>query len=139
MPAVARDSRWLRSPKSSAGNLEGCVMRPERMPAAICGWCPWTKVALGVWFVILTAVVTHAACRPMSNSVYPLYSSAARRWMCGTDLYRNLQEAYRYSPLATASLAPFGYACERWGAVLWRLLNAAVLLGGMGWWARTTL
>src|SRR5262249_8060013 len=49
------------------------------------------------------------------------------------------REPYRYSPLVTVLFVPFSLLPDALGGVLWRLLNAAVYLGGMAWWARVGL
>jgi hypothetical protein len=73
--------------------------------------------------------------------VYPIFTGAARNWLAGeeTYLFYNDQDVYRYSPLITALLTPFGLLPDRLGGLLWRLLNLAVFLAALAWWSRAVL
>jgi hypothetical protein len=96
-------------------------------------------LSVAVWSLILLAISTRVLIAQKPSSVYPLFASAARRWLDGADLYRAAGDPYRYSPLVTAGLVPFSLLPDRLGGVLWRWLNAAVYLGAFGWWARVVL
>src|SRR5262249_55580391 len=66
---------------------------------------------------------------------------AGADWEAGRDLYRTSwnadQDQFRYSPLTAVLLVPFHHLPLRLGGVVWRWLNAGVLLAGFGWWLRT--
>src|SRR5262249_28676335 len=49
------------------------------------------------------------------------------------------QDCYRYSPLIAAALTPLTFLPEELGGILWRLLNAGVLVAGLLWWCRSGL
>jgi hypothetical protein len=89
--------------------------------------------------VLLAVACGHALLRPGAHSVYPVYADAGRRWLAGADLYCDLTEAYRYSPLATAQLVPFAALPDRLGAAGWRLMNTAVYLTGLALWMKNVL
>jgi len=48
-------------------------------------------------------------------------------------------DRYRYSPAVAALFAPFSLLPDRVGGCLWRLLNAAIFLGGFAWWCAAVL
>jgi Glycosyltransferase family 87 len=104
----------------------------------------WQRLAVGFWLAAVVAVCVRGAVQPRSHSLYPTYANAAAHWRGGADLYPHgpLEpglEPYRYSPLVAASLVPFGLLPDEAGSVLWRLVNAAVLLAGLAAWLRSPL
>ena len=107
--------------------------------ACAAGWS--TKAAWILWLLVLLVIAARVAVRPGKGSVYPTFARAAACWRSGTDVYlltdldRVSCNAFRYSPLAAAFLVPFSYVPDGVGEILWRLLNAGVLLGGVTWWA----
>lgn len=99
----------------------------------------WQLAALLAWSVVLLAVCGRAGFAPRSHSVYTIYAAAGRHWAAGTDLYRLVDDPYRYSPLTAALLVPFGLLPDRLGGVAWRLGMAGVYLAALAWWARAAL
>jgi hypothetical protein len=102
----------------------------------------WIIMAAAVWTIVVVACCVHALVKPRGNSLYPLYSEAARHWLAGKDMYGELApgfDRYRYSPLAAVLVAPFSVLPDGLGAALWRLLNAAVYLAGFAWFVRAVL
>jgi len=105
----------------------------------------WQRAAAVAWLAVLLVVVGRVLLRPGKQSVYPTYARAAVCWRLGepvyclTDLDKVSCNAFRYSPLAAAVLVPLGLLPERLGEVLWRLLNAGILLGAVAWWTRAGL
>jgi hypothetical protein len=78
------------------------------------------------------------------HSLYPTYAAAGKHWLAGSSLYRWPPvepglDAYRYSPIVAVSLGPFAMLPTALGNVLWRLLNAGVLLSGLAAWLRLSL
>jgi hypothetical protein len=106
------------------------------------GWARdrWARAAVAVWLAIVAAVCARAALQPRVRSLYPTWAAAGGDWLAGAPLYRNTWEPhldqFRYSPLVAALLAPFHLLPEWLGGALWRLLNAAALLGGCACWLR---
>jgi hypothetical protein len=103
---------------------------------------PWVRLAIAAWLIALTAIGIRCAVQPHKRTLYTTWARAGADWVHGAPLYRTEwdedQDQFRYSPLAAVLLVPFHYLPVRLGGVVWRLLNAAVLLGGLAWWLRTT-
>jgi hypothetical protein len=104
---------------------------------------PWSwggvRIVGSVWATLLLVICVRGALQAKANSVYPIFASAARNLLAGTDLYGGNGDPYRYSPLVAAVFVPFS-CCPDWlGGVLWRLLNAAVYLLAFAWWCRVVL
>jgi hypothetical protein len=95
---------------------------------------------LAVWLVIVAAVCARSALQPRVRSLYPTWAAAGGDWLAGAPHYRKTWgphlDQFRYSPLIAALLTPFHLLPEGLGGALWRLLNAAALLGGFAWWLR---
>jgi hypothetical protein len=74
-----------------------------------------------------------------SNSVYPIFTTAGAAWLAGEPIYRlptpDLDQ-YRYSPIVAAVFSAWSLLPSQIGEILWRVLNAAVFLGGVFSWSR---
>lgn len=101
----------------------------------------WARTAVAVWTVAVVVLCVRAAVQPYKRTLYTTWEQAGADWENGRDLYRDTwnpdQDQFRYSPLTAVLLVPFHHVSIRFGGVLWRLLNAGVLLGGFFWWLRT--
>jgi hypothetical protein len=89
-------------------------------------------------------VCARGALQQTTHSLFPTYAAAGKHWLTGSSLYRWPPEepgldAYRYSPTVAVALVPFALLPTVIGNVLWRLLNAGVLLGGLAAWLRSPL
>jgi hypothetical protein len=104
-------------------------------------WDPWVRTALLVWGFVLVFICIRVAVQPRKRTLYTTWEQAGADWETGRDLYRNFwnsdQDQFRYSPLTAVLLVPFHHLPIRLGGVVWRVLNAGVLLAGFGWWLRT--
>src|SRR5262245_28568899 len=91
---------------------------------------PWERSAFAVWAALLLCFCARALLAPHTHSVYPIFSSAARHWVAGADVYKATGEVdlYRYSPLVTVLLVPLAVLPTWLGGVLWRLLDTGVYL-----------
>src|SRR5438128_4019799 len=93
---------------------------------------PWSylivRLAISVWATLLLVICVRSLLRPQTNSVYPIFATAARNFLAGADLYGGAGGVYRYSPLVAALFVPLSDFSDALGGVLWRLLNAAVYL-----------
>lgn len=123
-------------------------MPPEAPPSSTASggapaarWDRWVRAAVLVWIIVVGVVCVRAAVQPYKRTLYTTWAQAGADWVNGEDLYRDTwapdQDQFRYSPLVAALLVPFHYLPVRLGGVVWRLLNAGVLLGGFAWWLRT--
>jgi hypothetical protein len=110
---------------------------PERLEAVN----RWERGAITVWTALLLFFCVRALLWPRAHSVYPIFSTAARNWMAGTDLYKATGEfdIYRYSPLVTVLLVPLASLPVWLGGVLWRILDVGVYLAALTWWSRAVL
>jgi hypothetical protein len=116
-------------------------MPPDARDANAATWRPLT---IALWVLVIAAVCARGAWQQRSHTLYPTYAAAGAHWLAGTSLYywgstEPGLEPYRYSPLVAASLVPFDLMAAGPGSVLWRLLNAGVLLAGLTAWLRSPL
>src|SRR6266542_5872181 len=92
-------------------------------------------LAVALWAGILLAVCGRVLFSPRANSVYPIFAHAGRAWLDGAELYFEAHrpaglDRFRYSPAVAALFAPLALLPDGVGGCAWRLLNAAVFLGG---------
>jgi hypothetical protein len=99
----------------------------------------WEGWAFTVWVVLVAGTSLRGLIWPHIHNCYPCYAAAGRHWLAGQELYQRLADTCRYSPFIHALLAPFALLPEQWGALLWRLLGAAVYLAGLSCWMRAAL
>lgn len=87
-----------------------------------CAWIAWTAALLVI--VVRTFLLSHRG-----NS-FGTYNLAGLHWLHGENVYTQWM-GFVYSPIVAAFFAAF--ACIPFGLadILWQLLNAAVLLGGL--------
>jgi hypothetical protein len=122
-----------------------------RMVDTMSGWITWMRArttaeqaALCVWGVILLVVSVRVLVSPASRTTYPIFSSSARLWWQGEELYfpyrpETVQSGYRYSPAFAILMIPFGLLPDGPGGALWRCGSVLALLAALGWWARAVL
>jgi len=95
---------------------------------------------MALWLGALAVVCVRSLLSPKAHTVYPTFVAAGKDWCDGVPLYfRNRgagYEIYRYSPAATVLLTPLHLIPLGLGGALWRVLNAAVFVGGFVWWLR---
>jgi hypothetical protein len=94
------------------------------------------RLVVFLWLGTLLLVCGRGLVAARAHSVYPIFAGAARHWLAGANLYQPTEEPYRYSPLVAVLLVPFSLLPDGLGGVAWRLLNAGVFLGAVGWWSR---
>src|SRR5262245_49755812 len=109
------------------------------------GFAPWEKWAVAAWVLVIGVAALRALAWPRTHSVYPIFAQAARNWQEGQPLYAQAAptagawDVFRYSPLVAAALTPLSWLPDPAGGVLWRLINAGALLGGIFWFSRAVL
>jgi hypothetical protein len=115
-------------------------MRLEGLKCGLWGTDPWVRLALAAWLAVVGGICVRVAMQPRVRTLFTTWSGAGRNWESGQDLYQKTweshQDQFRYSPPTAVLLVPFGHLPVRGGGVLWRLLNAAVLLSGFAAWLR---
>jgi hypothetical protein len=115
-------------------------MRPEALTRTLRESDLWVRWAAVLWAALVVSVCARGALQPHKRNLYFTWWTAAGDWVQGADLYRPYfappLDQFRYSPPVAALLAPWHWLPEGVGNVLWRLLNAGALLGGLAWWLR---
>jgi Glycosyltransferase family 87 len=111
-------------------------LKTSRPPSRLC-----INLAIILWSIAFLALCGRTLVLKVdTHSVFPVFTSAARNWLNGTDLYvRGRIEDFRYSPIIAAFFVPFDLLPIRVGEFLWRSLNFAVLVGGMLYCCRVGL
>lgn len=108
--------------------LDDEALKPLRMDRL----SRWTTLAVLGWTVMLTVFVVIILFSPERVTGFAPYLKAGHRWLEGLGIYSfKPNKGFVYSPLAAvlfswAALIPAFFA-----NILWRLLSAAMLLGGL--------
>ncbi|MFO0846296.1 MAG: glycosyltransferase 87 family protein [Gemmataceae bacterium] len=103
---------------------------------------PWQdrplKLAVAVWAALVVGVCLRPLLQPGRSDFGLLWHDTGRAWLLDMSPYRtgNEFESFRYSPLIAGLCVPLGLLPEQAAGVLWRLISAAVLLGGLREWLR---
>jgi hypothetical protein len=91
-----------------------------------------------LWLIALLAVCSRVALSYPQHDVFVTYVEAGRKWIESQPLYLTTR-GFVYSPLIAACFAPFSWLPGNLGAVLWRLLTAAVFCWAIGRWLKRRL
>jgi hypothetical protein len=108
-------------------------------------WHPTQWVALFIWATALVGISARVALSdPTSHSVVPIYAAAAERWLAHEDCYCRGPAAqgldvFRNPPAFAAAFVPFAMLPHPLMGLCWRAVSVAVLLTGIGVWARHVL
>lgn len=97
------------------------------------------RTAVVLWAVLLGVVCVRTVLKPLSANIYPTYAWAGERFAAGEPLYNVYApyvDNYRYSPTVAAGFVPFGMLPWGPGGAIFRLLGAALFLGGAAVWFR---
>ena len=89
--------------------------------------------------LLLGVVCVRTVLKPLSGNIYPIYAWAGEHFAAGDAVYGVFApgiDAYRYSPIVAAGFVPFSWLPWGPGGAVFRLLGAALLLGGMVAWFR---
>ena len=90
----------------------------------------WSKCAWLVWTVVLVILVLRPILVSHRGTSFDTYHLAGSHWLQGGDVYTQWM-GFVYSPVVAAFFAPFAYLPVPLANILWRLLNALVLLAGL--------
>ena len=97
----------------------------------------WNPVAILAWTVALSAIVGKIVASPERVTNVNRYLKAGRAWIEGSPLYiYTPNKGFVYGPFSAVCYALASYLPDVWTRILWCLLSAALLLGGM--WAMMT-
>jgi hypothetical protein len=103
---------------------------------------PLERLAIVIWAALLLGVGGRVLFGPpRSHTVVPIYLTAAERWVEGENLYEPTPplDVYRNPPGVAAAFVPLTWVPERFAELVWRGISVAVLLIGIGVWARHAL
>jgi hypothetical protein len=90
----------------------------------------WSKCAWVVWAVVLVILVLRPILLSHRGTSFDTYHLAGSHWLQGGDVYTQWM-GFVYSPVVAAFFAPFAFLPVPLANILWRLLNAVVLLAGL--------
>lgn len=99
----------------------------------------WTRLAIGLWVILLGVTCVRPLFKPTSSTVFPIYAFAGSDFAAGEPLYaRNHPgtDIFRYSPLVAAFFEPFARLPLGVGGALWRMIGAAIFLTGLAAWSK---
>ena len=97
----------------------------------------WNPVAILAWTVALSAIIGKIFASPDRVTNVNRFLRAGREWIEGSPLYiYTPNKGFVYGPFSAVCYALASYLPGVWPRILWCLLSAALLLGGM--WAMMT-
>jgi Glycosyltransferase family 87 len=97
-----------------------------------------TSLIIGLWTAILIGICIRIGISPHAHDVFGTYVDAGRKWEAAQPLY-TYTRGFVYSPPIAAFFALFSWLPTSVGSVLWRLLNACVLIVALRWWMRARM
>jgi hypothetical protein len=98
----------------------------------------WNKCAWMVWTAALVVLILRPLLLSHRGTSYDTYQFAGSHWLHGENIYSHWM-GFVYSPVVAAFFAPFAYLPAPLANILWRILNAALLLGGLAAILKTNL
>ena len=94
----------------------------------------WNPLSILAWTVALSAIIGKILVRPDRVTNVDRFLGAGRAWIEGLPLYiYTPNKGFVYGPFSAVCYALASYLPGVWPRILWCLLSAALLLGGM--WA----
>jgi Glycosyltransferase family 87 len=99
---------------------------------------PWNICAGIVWGVVLVVIIVRPILLSHRGTSFDTYHLAGSHWLHGENIYSQWM-GFVYSPVVAAFFAPFAWIPALPANILWRILNAAFLLGGLAAVLRTKL
>ena len=97
-----------------------------------------TLVVIGIWAVVLLAILIRIGLLSHSHDVFQTYVEAGRKWTAAQPLY-TYTRGFVYSPLVAAFFALFAWFPVSLGSVLWRLLTAGIFIWAIFWWLKAEI
>lgn len=97
----------------------------------------WNPLAVLAWVIALAAIIGKILASPDRVTNVDRFLKAGRAWIEATPLYiYTPNKGFVYGPFSAVCYAMASYLPGVWPRILWCLLSAALLLGGM--WAMMT-
>jgi hypothetical protein len=90
----------------------------------------WNMSAWVVWTAIVVALILRPLLLSHRGTSFDTYQLAGLHWLRGEEIYTQWM-GFVYSPAVAAFFAPFAWMPTALANVFWRLLNSALLLGGL--------
>jgi hypothetical protein len=90
----------------------------------------WTRSACIIWTAILVVMVLRPLVASYRGTSFDTYHLAGLHWLHGESVYSQWM-GFVYSPVVAMFFAPFAYLPGPLANILWRILNAVFLLGGL--------
>jgi glycosyl transferase family 87 len=90
----------------------------------------WNAIALVLWTIALIVLLVRPLLLSQRGTSFDTYVLAGSHWLRGERVYTEWM-GFVYSPFVAAFFAPFAFLPTVIANVLWRLINSAVLLGGL--------
>jgi hypothetical protein len=90
----------------------------------------WNVAAMAVWAIALIILVARPLLLWQRGTSFDTYNLAGSRWLRGEGVYTHWM-GFVYSPFVAAFFAPFSFLPTAIANIIWRLINAAILLGGL--------
>ena len=97
-----------------------------------------SAIVIGLWVAVLLGVCLRIGLNSHSHDVFVTYYDAGRKWIQSESLY-SYTRGFVYSPLIAAFFVLFSWLPLSLGAVLWRLIDAAVFAGAIFWWLKAEI
>ncbi len=92
----------------------------------------WRTLAILGWLTVCVVIIGIFLAKPDKVTGFAPYLRGAGRWLEGLDIYSTKpNKGFVYSPLAAVFFSPFTFVHPAVANVVWRLLSAACLLGGL--------
>lgn len=98
----------------------------------------WNKCAGIVWAAVLVVLILRPLLLSHRGTSFDTYHLAGTHWLHGENIYSQWM-GFVYSPVVAAFFAPFAWLPASLANIFWRLLNAALLLGGLAAVLKTSL
>jgi hypothetical protein len=90
----------------------------------------WARSAWVLWTVVMVVMVLRPLVASYRGTSFDTYHLAGLHWIHGQSVYSQWM-GFVYSPVVAVFFAPFAYLPGALANILWRTLNAGLLLGGL--------
>ena len=98
----------------------------------------WNIAAWVLWTIALAVLVARPLLLLQRGTSFDTYNLAGSHWLRGENVYTQWM-GFVYSPVVAAFFAPFAFLPTAIANMIWRLINATALLGGLAALLRSNL